>query len=300
MEAPRSDDYIKSRLTSLMQDIEVHFAAEALFLRAPMAMGLDDLVRRAIEHMRERGETPETFAPKLVVRLETTGGSIEVVERISNVFRHHYQCVEFIIPNFAYSAGTVLALSGDDIHMDYYSVLGPIDPQIRNKDGRWAPGMGYLETFDEFLARSKMSPGLSDAELEFLIRKFDAAELFALNQAKKHSEELIVTWLTKYKFKDWVLTEARKIQVTDSMKATSAKRIADALGNAKDWNTHGRGISMEILRSDRVNLKITDFGSNPVRNVAIRQYYDLMLDYSMKIGAEISVHAKGRFWTIGG
>jgi len=54
---------------------------------------------------------------------------METIERIVAVMRNHYESVSFIIPNFAFSAGTVLALSGDEIYMDYYSVLGHIDPQ---------------------------------------------------------------------------------------------------------------------------------------------------------------------------
>ncbi len=46
-----------------------------------------------------------------------------------SVMRKHYKEVSFIVPSHAYSAGTVLVLSGDKIYMDYYSVLGPIDPQ---------------------------------------------------------------------------------------------------------------------------------------------------------------------------
>jgi len=50
--------------------------------------------------------------------LTTGGGSIEVVQRIVDVFRQHYTLVDFIVPNYAYSAGTVLAMSGDAIYMD--------------------------------------------------------------------------------------------------------------------------------------------------------------------------------------
>jgi len=52
--------------------------------------------------------------------------------------------VDFLIPSHAMSAGTILAMSGDAIHMDYYSVLGPIDPQVENQEGRLIPALGYL------------------------------------------------------------------------------------------------------------------------------------------------------------
>ena len=68
--------------------------------------------------------------------LDTPGGVVEVVERIVRVLRHHYTEVKFVIPDRAMSAGTVLAMSGDDILMDYHSCLGPIDPQLQLDDRR--------------------------------------------------------------------------------------------------------------------------------------------------------------------
>ena len=71
---------------------------------APMAQPVDDFVRDAIEGIDPKSK-------KLFVLLETTGGSIEVVERIADVFRHFYPGeIGFIVPNFAMSAGTVLVI----------------------------------------------------------------------------------------------------------------------------------------------------------------------------------------------
>jgi ClpP class serine protease len=70
---------------------------------------------------------------KLVFVLETPGGYAEVARRISDALRHHYDEVDFLIPSHAMSAGTILVMSGDAIHMDYHSVLGPIDPQSRSR-----------------------------------------------------------------------------------------------------------------------------------------------------------------------
>ena len=71
--------------------------------------------------------------------LETIGGFAEVARRISDTFRRHYTVVDFLIPSHAMSAGTILAMSGDAIHMDYYSVLGPIDLKSRIKRRRLIP-----------------------------------------------------------------------------------------------------------------------------------------------------------------
>ena len=146
MNPVRADDYIGYFLKSLNKNLADYLRGDVIILRSPIRFGLDDLVRLEIEALHERTGRKRKL-PKLVVILETGGGYIEIVERLYNIFRNHYQLVDFIIPNFAYSAGTVLALSGDSIYMDYYSVLGPIDPQYETEDGRYVPGLGYLYKF---------------------------------------------------------------------------------------------------------------------------------------------------------
>lgn len=45
-------------------------------------------------------------------------------------------------------------MSGNDIYMDYYSVLGPIDPQVKNKDNNWVAALGYLDKVNELLKKA--------------------------------------------------------------------------------------------------------------------------------------------------
>lgn len=294
MDPLKSDDIIRGLLRDKCEALEARLEADVMLVRAPMLPGIDDAVRMEVEKLA----SSDGKRNQLAVVLETEGGSIEVVERIHDVLRHHYDHLLFVIPNFAYSAGTVLALSGDDIYMDYYSVLGPIDPQIRNKDGRWVPGLGYLEKFSELVEKSN-NGNISIAELEFLVRKFDAAELFALEMARKHSEDLIEKWLSENKFKDWTERETSGELVSEADRKERAREIAKLLGDPKEWNSHGRGIPRAVLISDRVNLKIKDFGSEVNLNRSVREYYDLLVDYMGKIGSEIAVHTKKRFWAPG-
>ena len=86
----------------------------------------------------------------MYIILTTTGGSAIAVERYVNIIRYHYKEVHFIVPDYAYSAGTIFCMSGDSIFMDYFSVLGPIDPQVQNKEGKWVAALGYLDKVNEF------------------------------------------------------------------------------------------------------------------------------------------------------
>ena len=290
----KADDVVRKLLSEKCEALEAQLSGEAIMIRAPMALGLDDVVRRNIEGLA----TGKNRKPRLIVVLETEGGSIEVVERINDVFRHHFKEVFFVIPNCAYSAGTVLTLSGDEIFMDYYSVLGPIDPQIRNRDGRWVPGLGYLEKYNDLIARSA-SGGITHAELEFLVRKFDPAELFALEQAKQHSENLICQWLPKYKFKNWRKRETSGKRVSAADRRNRAAEIANLLADATEWNSHGRGIPLQTLQSEKVKLKIENFGKDADLNSAVREYYDLFIDYCGKLSTDYAIHTKQELSLLG-
>lgn len=293
MDTIKADDVVESILHSANDDLAKHTQSEVMVLVSPMEFGLDDFVRDEIERISEKQDKKN----KLLVLLETPGGYIETVERIVAVFRRHFDEVEFVIPNFAYSAGTVLALSGDEIYMDYYSVLGPIDPQFPTENGM-VPGMGYIAKYRELLAAinevDDSQTHTVKAELSFLLRKFDPAELFRVEQSIEHSKSLLVNWLPKYKFKNWAKTETRGVDVSVDIKKERATQIATALGDAERWHSHGRGISRHDLDDDEIGLKTMDFGADPQLNALVRQYYGLFSDYMSKQGVRAALHTSER------
>ena len=144
-----ANDVVERHLDQSLGNLEKQFGATVLVFVGPLIPTVEEQVRKAVEQ-----HTPENGSGKLVVVLETPGGSVIVVEKLVRLFRRYYKSVEYIIPNSAMSAGTVLALSGDVIHMDYFSVLGPIDPQVQ-KGGRLVPALGYLIQYERLIEKSK-------------------------------------------------------------------------------------------------------------------------------------------------
>ena len=253
---------------------------------------MDDLIREAVEGIQAK-------RTKLVVVLETGGGLIEVAQRIAETLRHHYAYVEFIIPNYAMSAGTVLCMAGDAIHMDYYSILGPIDPQVqRPGTGEWVPALGYLKQYERLIEKSNQGT-LTTAELAFLVQRFDPGELYRYEQERELSISLLKDWLARYKFKNWKVTETSKTPVTDAMKIERAATIAAMLNDTDRWHSHSRPISMAILRND-LKLQIEDFGQTQDLDRAIREYYRLLRDYMAKLGATAVVHRHKHFVSLSG
>jgi hypothetical protein len=209
------------------------------------------------------------------------------------VLRHHFRIVDFIVPDHAFSAGTVLVMSGDSIWMDYYSVLGPIDPQIERTDGSLVPALGYVKQYERLVEKSKQG-ALSTAEMAFLIEKFDPAALYGYEQQRELSVSLLKDWLVRYKFKDWKRTRTRGIDVTQDMRVERADKIANALSETDRWHSHGRGISRAVLVSDQVALVIDDFGADPRLNGAVRDYHKLLMDYLMVMPYDGVVHSRDR------
>lgn len=214
------------------------------------------------------------------------------------MFRHHYAGeVSFLIPNYAMSAGTILVMSGDRILMDYYSILGPIDPQIYDARGELVPGIGYLVKFDELVAKSNKG-NLSPAEMAVLLNKFDPAQLHFLEQARDHGVDLLKKWLVEYKFKNLTVTETTGKAVTASMKKKRAEEIARKLNDTKKWRSHGRGIGMDVVVND-LNLKVEDFGARAELTelkARVNSFYRLLKDYMQRRSWAISIRTRrGQF-----
>ncbi|MBF0155234.1 MAG: ATP-dependent Clp protease proteolytic subunit [Magnetococcales bacterium] len=288
----KADDVVEDRLKIKNQDLGAVFDAQVILMRSPLSMGVDDAVRDCIEELVEMEENNRK--KRLCVLIETTGGYIEVVERIYRVFRQHYGEVIFIVPNFAYSAGTVLVLSGDEIYMDYYSVLGPIDPQIDGEDRNgFVPGIGYLNKYYQLMnaINTDIDGTNTRAETLFLLNKFDPAKVFFIEQARDHAVDLLKEWLPKHKFKDWTETSTRREPVNEEMKRLRASEIAEVLGDPERWHSHGRGIGIRELESEEIKLVVNNFAEKPDLNAVIRSYYSLAIDYFAKMNMPFAIHS---------
>ena len=288
-----SNRIIEQKLDNHLVELENELEADLLVYVGAITSPANDLIRDAIEFVKDRSKRR-----KLGVILETPGGYIEVAQRIADTFRHHYRIVEFIVPSYAMSAGTVLVMSGDAIYMDYYSVLGPIDPQVeRPNSDKLVPALGYLAQYERLIKESQTRK-LSNAEITYLVQNFNPAELYQFEQEKILSISLLQEWLVKYKFKNWKRTQRHRRVVTRQIKKDRAKEIADKLGDVDRWHSHSRGISMAVLKKD-LNLRIDDFGSDKSLNSKIKSYYGLLKDYTARRDhGMIVLHVRGRYFGI--
>lgn len=275
-----SNRIIEEQLGARVEGLESAGDSDVLFYSGPIYPMASGLIKDALEALPKKRQS-------ILFLLETSGGLIDVAERIAIILRHHYKRVEFLVPSEAMSAGTILVMSGDSIYMDYASLLGPIDPQVQASNGNWVPALGYLEQYDRFVEKANHGE-LTSAELSYMIENFDPAALYRYEQEKELSIALLEEWLAKYKFKNWRKTESRGEKVTAQMRKDRAAEIAEALNDTKRWHSHNRGIPIAVLRRD-LKLLIDDFGEDPALGPAVRGYYHLLKDYSFKRGHHMVV-----------
>lgn len=287
---PRNaNEFIEQQLDERARTLCTTFDADVLAFIGNLAFGVDDTFMNVVENMRQKNPGRD----KLVVLVTTPGGYIEVVQRTVETLRHHYKIIDFIVPNYAFSAGTVLVMSGDAIYMNYYSRLGPIDPQVNTGTGRQVSAQGYLIQWDRLVKKAQAGT-LTTVEAQLMIDGFDQGELYQFEQAAKLSVALLKDWLVQFKFKNWQRTETTKTLVTPAMREARAEAIGNELNDPEKWHSHGYGISMDVLRRD-LNLLIDDFDADANMGAQIKDYHGLLFDYLMMRGIMGVLHADGQF-----
>lgn len=285
------DAYVKEALKKRLCDLEVHFQADCIFYYGPIFPSIEKRFREFVELLRSDGEKKN----RLVVFVNSPGGSAETVEKLVEIIRHHYQEVYFVVPDEAMSAGTIFCMAGDRIYMDYSSSLGPIDPQVFNgKD--WVPALGYLDQVEKMIQKSSKGE-LTEAEL-IILQNQDLALLSQFEQAKNLTVTLLKKWLVEYKFKDWIEHHSNPDKigkpVTHEEKEVRAAEIATMLSNNKLWHSHGRKIGAATL-TKLIRLKIEDYSTEDALREKIRAYNDFLTDYITRHETKFFLHSRCYF-----
>jgi ClpP class serine protease len=141
--------------------------------------------------------------------LHTPGGLVLAAEQIAHAVRDHPARVTVLVPHYAMSGGTLIALAADEIVMDPHAVLGPVDPQVGDM-----PAAAILR-----VARAKPAENVDD---RFLVLA-DVAE-----KAQRQVTALVTDLLD------------------DRMPPEQAQKLADLL--AGGYFTHDFPITVERAR----------------------------------------------------
>jgi hypothetical protein len=149
--------------------------------------------------------------------LHTPGGDVDAADKIVRILRRRVGSegeLRVVVPDFAKSAGTLIAIGADLIVMSDSSELGPIDPQIFVSEpsghGAWRPAHTYVDGYNALVEiidnpGSNAAGKRTDAE-QLLLSKYDPAMVDLCRQALKRSRELAENLLKRGMLRDGAWT----------------------------------------------------------------------------------------------
>ena len=216
-------------------------------------------------------------ADSIDIIIVTPGGLAQQVSQFVNRVRPRFNNVSMIVPYMAMSAGTIWALSGNEIWMDQRAFLGPIDPQVPGKDGRFIPAQALLALLKEIqergLANIKkgQNPDWSDI---LILKNIDAKEIGNALSLSKYSVQLANDYLLNYKFRDWT-DHSNGVTVTPQERSDRARAVAKKLCSHEHWKVHSHGISREVLWNE-LRIKINHPENTPDFEKALRRFWALL------------------------
>jgi hypothetical protein len=205
--------------------------------------------------------TRNVKGPAVDVVLHTPGGVAEATESIVALLRARFDSVRFIIPNFAKSAGTMLAMSGDQIVMDERSELGPTDPQMMFVQGQRpvvSPAHAIKEQFEQAQRDINGNPSRLPGWVPIL-QQYGPSLLAECDNHIELSEVLVRTWLQQYMF------------ATDPNGAQKAELVAKQLADLKGFYSHSRRIGIDDLK--KLGVNVLDMRDQPELRDAVWDVY---------------------------
>ena len=236
----------------------------------PIQLHPEDLL--PFEDILDGISSPKEKPQKVVILLETPGGSGETARDMVELLHERFDRVVFVIPGMAKSAGTIMALGGHDILMGPGSSLGPIDAQLQ-QEGKAFSADALIEGLNRIKKEVEDTGKLSPAYIPFL-QKLSPGEIQHAHNALEFARVTVRDWLVKYKFSDWNVHSSTGLPVSDEEKKTRAYEISTALSSQSRWLSHG--YSLRIPDLEALRLKIVDFSADTALNEAIRRYQVLL------------------------
>lgn len=110
-------------------------------------------VRYCYKVMRSSGLSVEEPLPDLDVLVHTSGGDPTAAYRLAKCIRHFAKAVSFLVPEYAYSAGTLLCLSGNEVRFGHNAGLSPIDISLESENERIE--LTAIDYFIKFVSASQ-------------------------------------------------------------------------------------------------------------------------------------------------
>ena len=228
-EAYHADRYARQRLIYQIQDtverrIICYVAGERTNIQRDDVLGFVDLLCRI-----EPGANIDLI-------LHSGGGDIDAAEKLISMVRAKVKNGELrvIVPHYAKSAATLMALGADSIVMSDSSELGPIDPQVPFLDahGKWVyySAFSYLKAFERFTGELQANP--DDPTARLMLENIHPHQVVEIERVVQRTRHL-----------------AEKLLQTGMMAGWPVTAPVTKLMDVESWHTHGQVISAEDAKA---------------------------------------------------
>jgi ATP-dependent protease ClpP protease subunit len=175
--------------------------------------------------------------------LNSPGGDIDTAEKIITLIRKRAEAapVRVIVPDYAKSAATLIALGANQVVMSHTSELGPIDPQVEltgiNGVKTIHSAQNYVDSYDKHAERLREEPG--DPVARLMLDMLDPVVLEKLKRIMKRSTVIASALLQTAMIKD----------------AEKADEAARQLADTNQWHSHGQMIGHE--QCTKIGLEVS-------------------------------------------
>jgi len=176
--------------------------------------------------------------------ITSPGGDPNAAEKLLFMCRKRFTGgFHVVVPNYAKSAATMIALGSDKILMGYLAELGPIDPQLQvgSIPGPSLPARSFIDGLENI--RSKIKDDGDPVNIYVPMLAKIRPELIAICQsAIEDSERFAAKWLKKHMLKD---------------DHNQADKVARWLSEGKKYKSHGKVIDCAEAK-DILKLKVEE------------------------------------------
>ena len=285
IESEKRGDHVTGKLRELAAQIGAHYDRNVLyyassFLQKPLVPGHFTSINMEDINGFMTGVHGHDFSKGLLLVLHTRGGMAEAAHTIVDYLRSKYSAIDVLVPTYAMSAGTMIALGCDRVVMGAHSQLGPTDPQLI-VGNRAASAHSIVEQFEEAKTEISENPTLAHAWAPVL-RAFEHGLLQEARKSISYVETLVRDWLEQYMFSERV----------DA--ASQANDVAAYFGG-NQHGSHGRRINRDEARQQ--HLEVIDLEDDQDLQEKILTLYHLStITFEMGPAVKSVVSSNGKLW----
>lgn len=267
-----------ARIAERYQRNVLYYASS--FLQKPQVPGLFTLINMEDINGFMAGVHGHDFNKGLLLILHTPGGMAEAAQTIVDYLRSKFTAIDIVIPTYAMSAGTMIALGCDRIVMGRQSQLGPTDPQLI-VGNRPFSAHSIVDQFEEAKTNIASNPVLAHAWAPVL-SSFGPALLQEARKAISYGQSLVQNWLQGYMFAD------------SQNPSALAERVAEYFGS-DIHGSHGKRIDREEAKLH--HLKIIDLEDDQDLQEEILSLYHLStIAFEQGPATKTVLSSNGRMW----